>query len=402
MSKLASHPIMSPSQALDFIETLTVTRRAMGLEPIPVMMWGQPGIGKSSIVKQLAKKHGRSFGDVRLLLKDPTQIAGLNYFNTNTNRLEVSCPPDFPDASRPDHQHRLGEIIILDELAAAPRTVQAAALQLVLDRQISEYTLPEDVIIIAAGNRAEDGNAFEEMPEPLRNRFAHIELTADFTSWKEWADDVGIHPIVLGYLENNQADFNTFEPKKMSGRYAFATPRSWERVSDALWSITDRKTLEIKNPRLIGTLVGSLVGVDIAAKLNSYYKTYGDLPKPTEILNGNIKKFDFKVLEPKVQQSARYAMILSLTHIIREDILTIRNELSTNVEDSKKLVDEYINTKVKNFINFMTVSMSDAEEFMAIAGQRLLDQKDRLGVYKLPEFRPFIETISRVISGTQN
>ena len=76
-------------------------------------------------------------------------------------------------------------------------------------------------------------------------------------------------------------------------------PRSWERVSDALWAITDRETLRVTNERLVQTLVGSLVGTDVATKLNSFFTTFGELPSPTDILEGKVKSFDYEKMEAK-------------------------------------------------------------------------------------------------------
>ena len=91
-----------------------------GRMPIPVMIWGQPGVGKSSIIKQLGEKHNRPVIDIRLLLKDPTDLAGLPYFDVNQGELKVANPVGFPDEKNPEHAHLLNAIIILDELSSAP------------------------------------------------------------------------------------------------------------------------------------------------------------------------------------------------------------------------------------------------------------------------------------------
>lgn len=391
MSKMlqSTHPQLRPDQAMVHIEAMCLRPMEQGNMPIPVMMWGQPGIGKSSIIQQLGEKYGRPVIDIRLLLKDPTDLAGLPYFNVAEGELQVATPVGFPVEGNPKHEHLLNAIIILDELPSAPKAVQAAALQLILDRQVGDYKLPKDVIIIAAGNRSQDGNVFEEMPTPLRNRFSHIDLIADFKQWKGWAEANNIHPIVLGYLESTGGtDFNNFDAKLLMGRYAFATPRSWERVSDALWAITNRETLEITEKSLVNTLVGSLVGIDVAAKVNSFFTTFGDLPPPVEILEGRVKKFDYDKLEAKKRQSARYATVLGLTHVMKERFERTKGDA--------KAAESFDKIECTNFISFMTSSMSTAEEFMAIAGERVI--RDKIPIFKKPEFREFIKHIHGVLN----
>lgn len=388
-SMTATHPQMRPDQAMSMIEALCINPMEQGRMPIPVMIWGQPGVGKSSIIKQLGEKHNRPVIDIRLLLKDPTDLAGLPYFDVNQGELKVANPVGFPDEKNPEHAHLLNAIIILDELSSAPKAVQSAALQLILDRKVGDYTLPKDVIMIAAGNRSEDGNVFEEMPTPLRNRFAHIDLVADFKQWKKWAEESDIHPIVLGFLESSGgADFNNFDAKTLMGRYAFATPRSWERVSDALWAITDRETLRVTNERLVQTLVGSLVGTDVATKLNSFFTTFGELPSPTDILEGKVKSFDYEKMEAKKRQSARYATILGLTHVMKERFERAKGD--------DKALESFDKVECTNFIKFMTTSMATAEEFMAIAGERVI--RDKIPIFKKPEFREFIKHIHGVLN----
>ena len=144
----ATHPQMRPDQAMSMIEALCINPMEQGRMPIPVMIWGQPGVGKSSIIKQLGEKHNRPVIDIRLLLKDPTDLAGLPYFDVNQGELKVANPVGFPDEKNPEHAHLLNAIIILDELSSAPKAVQSAALQLILDRKVGDYTLPKDVIMI--------------------------------------------------------------------------------------------------------------------------------------------------------------------------------------------------------------------------------------------------------------
>ena len=117
---------------------------------LPVFIWGAPGIGKSSIVKQIAKEQELNFLDLRLSLLDPTDLKGIPFFNAETKE-GVWAKPSF----LPSIEGSKG-ILFLDEINTAPPAVQASAYQLILDRKVGEYELPEGWSIVAAGNREND------------------------------------------------------------------------------------------------------------------------------------------------------------------------------------------------------------------------------------------------------
>ena len=148
---------MKPSRVSETIDQLFATRWA-------IFLWGPPGAGKSSIVREAAGKRQIPLVDIRAALLDPTDIRGIPAVVGGT---AIWCPPSFlPTAdSKPG-------ILFLDELSAAPPLVQASLYQLVLDRRVGEYQLPEGWRIIAAGNRAADRSVSYRMPAALANRFS--------------------------------------------------------------------------------------------------------------------------------------------------------------------------------------------------------------------------------------
>ena len=91
-------------------------------------------------------------------------------------------------------------ILFLDEISAAPQSVQAAAYQITLDRVVGEHKLPDNCIIIAAGNRVTDKSVSFKMPKALANRLCHFEIQSDFDSWRDWAVKNGINQKVLGFI----------------------------------------------------------------------------------------------------------------------------------------------------------------------------------------------------------
>ena len=132
-------------------------------EQQPVFIWGSPGTGKSSVVNQLATELGIALRDIRALLLDPVDLRGLPFVGKD-GRSQWATPDFLPQD---------GEgILFLDELNAAPAMVQASCYQLVLDRRLGEYTLPEGWAIVAAGNRDSERAADPDAhtpPEPVRS-----------------------------------------------------------------------------------------------------------------------------------------------------------------------------------------------------------------------------------------
>ena len=197
--------------SLSVERTITTLTRAYtsviekGLSPkiLPsVMMWGPPGVGKSQAVRAIAKDIEKKTGktvkitDVRLLLFNPIDLRGIPTANADKT-LAIWLKPQIFQMSDSDD---IINILFLDEISAAPQSVQAAAYQITLDRVVGEHKLPDNCIVIAAGNRVTDKSVSFKMPKALANRLLHIEVEGSFDSWKNWAERSGINKKVLGFL----------------------------------------------------------------------------------------------------------------------------------------------------------------------------------------------------------
>ncbi len=229
----------------------------------PVFIWGGPGVGKSSVVNQLAAARSLLLRDIRALLLDPVDLRGLPFLGQD-GRSKWATPDFLP---------KEGEgILFLDELNAAPAMVQASCYQLVLDRKLGEYTLPDGWAIVAAGNRDSDRAVTTRMPTPLRNRFVHLEFETDVQEWSEWAIHAGIRPEVIAFLR--------FRPNLLSqfdrDQNAFPSPRSWEFVSRILGSMPD----SIVEHELFAGAIGS----GAATEFSAFLKTFRELPNIDAIL----------------------------------------------------------------------------------------------------------------------
>jgi hypothetical protein len=201
--------------------------------------------------------------DIRALLLDPVDLRGLPFLGAD--HAAKWATPDFLPKD--------GEgILFLDELNAASAMVQAGCYQLVLDRRLGEYTLPEGWSIIAAGNRETDRAVTTRMPTPLRNRFTHLNFEVDVQEWCEWAIQSAICPEVIAFIR--------FKPDLLSAfdrdANAFPSPRSWEFVSRILKSAPAR---DIEHELFSGT-----VGDGAATEFSAFLRTFRDLPNIDAIL----------------------------------------------------------------------------------------------------------------------
>ena len=245
---------------------LTTSITAMVKAQIPTFVWGPPGIGKSSVVKQVAEANGYGFIDLRLALMDPTDLKGIPFYDKEQHQA-LWAPPSFLPKE--------GEgILFLDELNSAPPAVQASAYQLILDRKVGEYTLPEGWAIVAAGNREGDRGVVYRMPAPLANRFVHLDMEVSVDDWRDWAFKAGVDTRVIAYIGYKSEDLFSFDPTKQEK--SFATPRSWEFVSSLLQS-------EMESKLLLETISGA-IGKERAVNFLSFAKVMHKLPDIEAIL----------------------------------------------------------------------------------------------------------------------
>jgi len=261
---------------------------------LPVFIWGAPGIGKSSIVKKIAKDKELEFIDLRLSLLDPTDLKGIPFFNAETKE-GVWAKPSF----LPSVEGSKG-ILFLDEINTAPPAVQASAYQLILDRRVGEYELPEGWSIVAAGNRETDRGVVYKMPPPLANRFVHFEMEVDFNDWKTWAYSVNIESTIITYLAYDKSMLFTFD--STSNEKSFATPRSWEYVDSIVKS-------GIETELILDSISGA-VGREAAVGYLSFKKVMKDLPDLNSILDGTLTTLGEE--DPKIMMALAIGLVNAL------------------------------------------------------------------------------------------
>ncbi len=237
----------------------------------PVMLWGPPGVGKSQMVTQVAEKHSVSVIDIRLSQMEPSDLRGIPFRVEQS--VEWAVPALLPDVAR----HGESGILFLDEITSAPPAVSAAAYQLILDRRLGEYKVPDGWAIFAAGNRQGDRGVTYTMPAPLANRFSHYEVDTHLDDWVLWAYQNGIDERVIGFLRFRPELLFDFDPAH--NPVAFPSPRSWEFAHRSLKKFADNHDL------LISTLqacVGPAAGIELAAFVDNLEQ----LPDLDAILRG--------------------------------------------------------------------------------------------------------------------
>lgn len=254
----------------------------------PVFLTGEAGIGKSSIVKQVAAKLGIELRDVRAVLLDAVDIRGLPKVN-GKDKVEWKIPVFLPTEGR--------GVLFLDELNRAPALVQNACLQLTLDRRIGEYVLPEGWTVIAAGN-AETSRGVTRMSEALSSRFIHLNVQADIGDFATWAASYGLRPEVVAFVRFRPELLHRYDSK--ATEKAFPTPRGWQFVSEIL----DAKPSD----RIEHSMYAGTVGTGAAAEFMGFLKMFRSLPNLDSII-----KEPKTAAVPKSEPATLWAIVAGLS-----------------------------------------------------------------------------------------
>ena len=225
-----------------------------------VIMEGQHGIGKSTIVKQFAKENGYHLEELFLSHQEVGDLIGIPHMiEKNGKSLTTWSTPVWLQRIYEKAEEGIPTILFLDELNRAPIDVRQSALQLVLEKQIHEHLLPEvngkRTMIVAAINPADEYQV-DELDPALLDRFLHINVEADVYAWLNWGKKEKLNPMVLDFIKeypdrlfwqpknggtggspNNGATGGTPNNGATSGRGA--TPRSWAKLSNFINIIDD-------------------------------------------------------------------------------------------------------------------------------------------------------------------
>lgn len=218
------------------------------------MLHGRPGVGKTEVVQTLARRIGAKLYDLRLTTIEPQDLRGLPYFDHAAAKTIWYRPEDLPDTDAP-------AVLFLDELTAAAPSLQPTVYGLLQERRVGRHVLPDQVLIVAAGNRVEDGAIAYDMGSALSDRLVHMIVQANPDDWlTHYAVPAGIHPTVAAFIRARPDLLETTEDALRRGQMIACTPRSWTRVSAILQAVPDRALRQV----MIAGTVGAAAAAEFA------------------------------------------------------------------------------------------------------------------------------------------
>lgn len=229
---------------------------------------GAPGIGKSSLVYQVARTMG--FDDDQIIefrpnLHDPVDLMGLP---ANKDGKMIYCQPSWLPTEG-------SGLLFIDELPQATPAMQNALSQLLLDRRIGDYKLPEGWCMIVAGNRAKDRAATARMPTHVANRLGHIETDFSEEDFIKWCYANDQPDELIAFAKFKPALLESFDPNQTVN----CTPRSLVMAGTQVGAPSE----------ILFDAMQGLIGEGAATEFTAFIKVWRDLPDIDSVLS-NPKK----------------------------------------------------------------------------------------------------------------
>ena len=336
---------------------------------IPVLLWGRPGVGKSSFMEDLATP---DFPVLTLIasIHDPTDFSGLPILQEGKVKYAI---PEWVENFGAEGKG----ILFLDELTTAPPSVQAALLRVVLERKVGFHNLPEKVRIVSAANPPDLMTGGWELSPPLRNRFVHLnwDLNASIyrnalTNGYEQAElpeiSIAEHQLarkeyasmVNGFLSRNP---NLLHGSPEDNNYGFASPRSWDYAINLMASCAvlglSPLQAEDKSSTVFMELLSGALGDGIAINFIAFLKNL-KVPDPLQVLEGQIVP-DLSSLNESELFILFNSFVPLLDKSVDDETLYPRSKVLIS------LVDQVVETNRKDLIFPAVRSMAKVEHLMA-------------------------------------
>ena len=287
----------------------------------PLMIWGDPGCGKSSSVEQVAKDLNVEYRDIRLSQIESIDLRGLP---TIINGQTVWVTPEF----FPTDPDSVG-IMCFDEINEGDPSTQAACYQLVQERRLGEYVLPAGWRVLGAGNPNSN-----TLTEALNNRFTHVTVKPSIADWAGWAMTHNIHQDIIAFLMSRPSLLLSMPTNQDEN--AFPSPRTWEFAS----------RYHSMNPQspMYRELMEGVVGKGAIVEFFAYMNMKSKLPTIDEIL-ANPTGFDFNGSPSKIAALC----LLVAEHIERATVEPLMQFIKTVTVDFQVMTIEIID-KHKNYL----------------------------------------------------
>ena len=266
------------------------------------MLQGSPGCGKSGLIHQIAEEYNCKLIDLRLSQCDPVDLAG--FPTIEGSKSDYIPMAHFPIEGDPLPEGKDGWLLFLDEINAAPQSVQSASYKLVLDRMVGSHHLHKRVHIVAAGNKDSDNAVVHTMSTALQSRLVHLEIAINSKEWLEWAASNGIDHRISSYISFKPGALYTFSPDHSDKTYACY--RTWEFANRVL------QRVDISDPIIRPMLAGTL-SEGVALEFLSFCKIYKELVTIEQIIR------DPKETKVPTEPSVLYALTGAVAHNINKD-----------------------------------------------------------------------------------
>lgn len=232
----------------------------------PAHVWGPPGVGKTAITGQVAKKLKHELLVTRLSQIESVDLRGLPVVDEKAGTTRWLVPAEFP------RQGCKPTVWFFDEWSQGLPSVQNAAGQLLNERQLGDYKLPDNVVILGASNRAQDRAATNRMPSQIADRFFHLYMDVSVEDWVKWALKAGVPMETIAFIRFRPNLLSAFDPIQNSS----PSPRGWEKVG----VITAAKP----DPKIELPLYAGKIGDGAAAEYVGFLKIYRNLPDIDAVL----------------------------------------------------------------------------------------------------------------------
>lgn len=274
---------------------------------LPVILWGDPGIGKTSIIQHIARSYGLYLETVIASIREPSDFAGLPYFDNGVMRL---APPAWATNVVAQNTKGIASMVFYDEISTAMPATQAALLRPILEGVVGEIQLPSNTRTVAAANPPRVAANGWDLTPPAANRFVHLDWSMDAITMKNGFQNgwpvieipkfpksfnqmvsnakiivgqfIGTHPhLVVKLPENKMRKKETFS----ASDNAFPTPRAWEMVAKLFAAVKVAKYADGSSipDGVLKNLLQGAIGDGAATAFYSYAKNL-DLPQPKEVL----------------------------------------------------------------------------------------------------------------------
>lgn len=285
-----NHITVKPSQLIEVL-------RLCDAATLTPFVLSPPGIGKSDIFRQYAKLSNRRFIDTRLSYCAPTDVKGFPRIDFEADKMRFAVPEDYPEEG--------GNVWLLDEFSCASKMVQNAALQLVLDKMVGKYEVPENTLLALAGNGAGHRVHVERLSAAVANRIMFIHLTPDLDDWTRWAVENSVDVRVIAFIRFRPDLLHTFNPATWDGESGFGSPRSWAMAARL---VAQNPPVSLRMPMIEG-----LVGQGPGAELHAFLSLYEQLPNVDSILRAPAKA------DVPTEPSTRYALCAAIVNRLNKD-----------------------------------------------------------------------------------